>query len=645
MTYNAPVRLALRGDRRVAERYIRTGRTLLFKAMRVATASGATQGRQTFHVDNVTIDVLFAGTQAAIVITAPEADGGEVKVKEQFVTWPRTAALLPGIDALHPQLMHAIKDDEWVTLFYDRDIAGYGDFTGVKGVYRRDRGEEVFPDGVRHAGNLDWRSKDGLRVSWYGPSSRYWFDPFVQPTAQYGKHVFMLGQVLLDVDQYIIDSSPDAPFPQLHVLGAALDGLTHLLVLSATLPMFPDVTGEIVPQATVKAYMPVTSEATSEPVAVALARYAIAADAEDPTRFAVVPGSRVIIAERVIDNALAPWFFNEAATHAVSALPPADPFYVATDGAVVRPPGDAGVIATVSANGDFTFENVTLPPGGNAPIAVDFRGNTRVEMRIQRTIAPDGSDTLHVVTPERSYLLRRDVLHTAQQQTVDVNYLRWADLRSDAVCMQEDQIAVNFAVSGSTTLVNRTTLYCAGEAVSDNYPNDPTFVSGISRTIAVPTRGVLQLLAGLAVHPQFFLYQIRARTLLFPLTTTELRAQGALMGFAYLNRRPEDYFGGFGFFNAAQPRPISTVAGMTEFDTALDATVDFDGKYSSAGGAAYEGVAMFSGPALRSPYGASTNLVVSPAAPTTLPQLTGVDGPKARYHPIWLLGALPRQEV
>src|SRR5690606_33738713 len=102
----------------------------------------------------------------------------------------------------------------------------YETFSGRKGTYGA-----RFPEGVRYAGNVDWRGKDGERVSWYGPERRYWAAPYLSLHSQYGRFVFILGHKLLDLQEY-------DGFPEPFVMGACIVG-THLYVVQADLPPGP----------------------------------------------------------------------------------------------------------------------------------------------------------------------------------------------------------------------------------------------------------------------------------------------------------------------------------------------------------------------------------------------------------------------
>lgn len=650
MSYTDPVRLFLKGDRVAAQNYIRAGRVLLYRTMRAAAASGVIQGRRKYRYDRAEIEVLFAGRQAAIVIYVAPEGGADVKIEEQFVVWARTEDLLPGIDVDHPQQMLAFRESEWRTLFYSNEIAGYEDFAGVKGVYRTENNVVVFPDGVRHAGNIDWRSKDGMRVSWYGPSSRYWFDPYTQPQSQYGKFVFMLGQIVLDVDQYILDSEPDAPFDERYVMGAALEGTSHLLVVHADLPFFPT-PPETVPEDSVVAYMPVSRLTAPYTTPLTVCRYEIAvADPEDdPTKFSVVPGSREVITTFSQPTAFNPWFFNEAASHAVSVLPPSDVFFVGSGLTVVHAPQASSRVCTlVVDSANITHVEVGAAPGGApAVIAADFKQNTLVELVLRRTLGNGGDDTISLEMAGRSWTLRENVQNGGRtNQTCTFSFLLFADLRSDVLLLHEQKFNVDFP-SGSTVTpeYQRIGLYCGSGQAFEESTFDAGFPSGLIRTIADQSLAIwdaTQTLATLTVAPQFFLYQIRA--IQAPLVVL-LRFQGCIGSYGYLAYRPEHYFGGYGLYNSGSAAPLTTIASRSNVVSPLDDQNDFEGHQSVLGCAGYEGVAMASTYAARAPLGTAANLVLNPDAPTTLPALTGVAGEKQRYHPIWLLGALPRTEV
>lgn len=647
MSYNDPVRLYLRGDRVEAAKYIRTARVLLWKLARHTANAGQASARSSHKLPGgVTIDLVLAGRQAAIVITAGVPERADVKIEEQFVVWARTEDLLPGIDADHPQQMLAFRDGEWRTLFYSPEIDGYEAFAGAKGTYRTEDNVDVFPDGVRHAGNVDWRSKDGIRVSWYGPSSRYWFDPYAQPRTQFGKFVFMLGHVLLDVDQYIIDSDPDSPFAERWVMGAALDGLTHLLVVHADLPVFTT-PPETVPPDTVVAYMPVSRVLTPYNTPLTLCRYEIARDTIVPTKFSVTPQSREVIATFTLDTAFNPWFFNESATSAVSVLPPSNVFLVGSGTTVVQAPQESSLVCTLSASGNLVSTLVSAAPQGSAVIAADFKKNTLVEMVLQRSLGNGGDDRLTIVMNGRSWVLRENVQLSGRNiQDVTYSYLMYADLRQDVLLLMERKFVVDFPASTTITPeYQRVGLYCGENSAFDESTFNISFASGLIRTLAnqgAAVWDVTQTLAGLPVAPQFFLYQIRA---VQEITGVFLRFQGAHGGYDYLPYRGEHYFAGYGLYNAFSSHPLTTIASQSNAVSPLDDQDDFDGRQSVLGCAGYEGVAMASTYASRAPLGGAVNLVLNLDAPAALPTLTGVDGEKARYHPIWLLGALPRTGV
>lgn len=644
MTYNAPVRLALRGDRRVAERYIRTGRTLLFKAMRAAGASGAVQGRQSFKVDNVTIDVLFAGEQAAIVITAPGGAPETFKVEEQFVTWPRDIDHPLGLDALHPQLMHSIKDDEWVTLFYSTEIEGYDEVTVAKGTYRTEKGVEVFPAGVRHAGNIDWRSKDGLRVSWYGPSSRYFYDAYVQARSQYGKHVFMLGQVLLDVEQYIIDSEPDAPFIERWVLGAAVQD-NKLFVMHGYLP--PDISDDtsMIPPYTAVVALPYASTTGGGQYVVAgvLCTYDLVPT--DPVGFAVVPQSREVITSVALPGGFNPWFFNESVTAAVSVGLPQNPATVISNGNIVSPATPTSRVWTLATTGAMSTAFVTLATGDSrGVIACDFKGDELVQLEVVRSQSGDGSDIFELSCGDYRTALLRETMVTPDNrtQTIERRNLKFADLREDLFVTRRFGFNVEFEpgqpVESSPLFTWGVELWHAGR--TQFTPTDYN-VGSFPDNVAQVERDERLAVATIPLSPSGVMYMTWVGQRNSGLTTF-IWVRGMSASYDKIDAPPEALFGKYGV-TAGTPLPPTLVS--VRFGTAPP--TDTDGHFSMGGGAAYDIAAMYSGPVttLAGHLDVGYAHLVSSPPGTQLPVLSGVGGQKARYHPIWLLGTLPRREV
>lgn len=645
MAYHGPVRLSLKGDRAVAARFIRVGRVLLWK---MEQSNAGASSRRTITVgEGIVIEAVIAGRLRLLTITAPEGGGEEVKIIEHFVTWPRTEALPDGIDLTHPQLMHRVEDDVWRTLFYDPDIDGYDEFERLKGVYRTENNVPVFPDGVRHAGNLDWRSKDGVRVSWYGPSSRYFLDPYVQPTSQYGKKVFMLGQVLYDAEQYMADA--DEAFAEQYVMGAALSpDRRWLYTVQAELP-YGITLGGNAPPFTTAIFPPYPTTDPYEPdapIPIAVCRYRVLRGAT-PTTFSIEPESREVLHAGVYQRALNPWFFNERADTAVSTAFPELLTSILASGTYTPPSPSNPVL--VYNDGAVTRRDVSAAPGADGVLAADFRGNTLVELLVRRHATPspqplagdvDAFSFALGAASWNAYSVTYTNPPALAQQIVHHRVLLWADLRAGTAVFAHLQITGT--VPSATTIVYEIELW-HGAARVQATPIEWGALPGIGlpRRIADSSidgsRG-MHMNAATPVAPLFFLY---GSYISFAGIVTVVSFPGKL-GTLWTTPYPQtDMFGQYAFTGSA-PAPYNRVLSVANFSSDL---TDFDGHLSVLGAASYEGASMLSCYDFGTRDGAAFNLMHGPEAGVTLPVVTGVSGPKQRYHPIWLLGALPRTEV
>ena len=160
--------------------------------------------RARFAYDIPIIEVIAAEKAPPDVPTELNATG--------FVVTATTAELPSGIDATYPQ---QILKPSWTTFFKSKLIGGFNTFLGKKGTYGA-----RFSNGVKYAGNIDWCDANGLRINYYGPTLRYWYDLYRKPTAQYGRWVFLNGAILLDIDDYCTSSGVN--FEERLVVGAAL---------------------------------------------------------------------------------------------------------------------------------------------------------------------------------------------------------------------------------------------------------------------------------------------------------------------------------------------------------------------------------------------------------------------------------------
>lgn len=404
MAYHGPVRLSLKGDRVVAARYVRAGRVLLWKLAQ--ETNGASARRVHKFANGTVIEVQIAGRIRMIDIFVPIVPLRPAPLREMFVVWPRDLAHVDGLDAQYPQLL---LHPEWQTFFYNGDVVGYDDFDGRKSVYA-----PTFPPGVRYYGNTDWESPSGERLSWYGPSAGAFADPYVQPRAQFGRYVFALGQVLLDVGAYNTDADETGGYyDALYVLGACyrtVDGVRWLYVMHAEL--YPVTAPPITPPAPTPPYWrinpvqtPVFSHADTT---LHLCRYRLTNPPEAPpyARWKVVGGSREEVWTATLPYAVQPWRFNASGTFAASFGAAPDGFvapavfdqtednatsaYTPGPPHIRTPPSTSSRRYTLRVNdeGDgaaLMTEDLTLPSGGGfAALLTDYRGDEEVRMDVGR---------------------------------------------------------------------------------------------------------------------------------------------------------------------------------------------------------------------------------------------------------------------
>lgn len=234
------------------------------------------------------------------IYPAPAAAQPKSEAGGDFVVWARNAAHPDGIDDEYPQQILRPGEEGWQVWTHDAGTAGRR-----TGIY-----SGTFPAGVRHAGNVDWVDSRGVRLSWYGPASRYFFDRWRQPSAQYGRFVFLLGQVLLDIDAYCEASEVD--IVERKVLGAALNGgwlyvVQALMAEQADPPVAPTGrAGDVF----------MTPPYPSVAVGHRLVRYRIAIAAEQPvsSRYSVITGSHESLWSGANTGWVNPWFFNPDAS-------------------------------------------------------------------------------------------------------------------------------------------------------------------------------------------------------------------------------------------------------------------------------------------------------------------------------------------
>lgn len=655
MSYNDPVRLTLKGDRVVASRFVRLARGLLLQLARETFEAGSAQAQRRIPLPNgVLIEIKLAGYEAWITIDVTKFNPErEPEIPEHFVVLARTVEQPGGIDALYPQQMLRPEDGGWRTLFYNTEIAGYEDFEGFKGTYRTNLGQLAFPDGVRHSGNIDWVSAEGLRLSWYGPTTRYFYDAHTQPRSQYGKFVFMLGQVLLDVEQYQIDS--DTTFAEEYVMGAALRGLTTLYVVHAQLPV-GDTPSDTRTSADVTMPWPVGG------VPIVIRRYSLRTDTlvEGAMKLKVNAGSADTIYSGTLQNALQPWFFNSSTTAAVSVgLPDNVRAYLGDfnegTGIYDRIPPDPSASQQIFtfnvAGGVVSTASVSLSSGdGEATVACDFKGNELKQMIVRRYSDDGATNVLNDVFALKlgSFdmpLIQQHYLgldpETGRPLTRSVN--RWVmhfDLREEVYCIVHLSQLLRLN-SFTTTEIYRLEIWRGGTLV-ETKALDPTRGQGFSwtRNLTLSFQ-YLDVVRPLALAPSFALYQLYV--LNFAAQAVYWRGRVASYGFRMYPT--SEMFGSI--WPASTGGTVSALT-LASFGTDIEFdgnNVDLHGQYQPLTVASHGAHTLYSGYGFGLlPVGRALYAEAGPGIPT-LPVLTGVSGTKERYHPIWLLGTLPATEA
>ena len=620
------------------------------KVLGFAQQEAARQGLMTYkhqqQLDDGTVltgEIVGGQPRMTIDVRIPLASGRRQQYRDDFVVWARDADRPGGIDPEHPQ---QILRPSWTTYFYSADTPGHEGFEGQKGTYIA-----MFPDGVKHAGNIDWRGAGEQRVSWYGPSTRYWLDPHVHPTRQYGKQVFMLGQVLFDAEAYL-DASEDETFNEQWVMGAALPTPQTLLVVQAVL----------VPGETDDSPAPMNSSEITTPwppgaVAIAVCRYAVGY--AGPTSFGVVPGSRRVLWSGTLNRALNPWFFSEDANVAVSAGLPETVLLRRLHGAVLAdpdtiegvPPSPSSEMHTFTRtgpeNGSMQSASVSLT-GGAAVVAADFAGNAIRQMTVRRQRDGDldaqfvfehgdwsfAARSAHFELQEIAGLARATyrghlgaIIHADLREGVVVTYrCDWFEVPNlPNVNTYREAVMIWHGASPHADIEIAT-----GSGAAQNPMNTGfTRQLGYTRTGDRPIPRYDTVYSEIALSPMFAIYGHITQRQLEP-RWDWTGAHGIYSFRAY----PTTHW-----YGAAKVR-TATANQVTRLDSGTDAGfestgTDFDGKVIALSCATTDGITLFSG------YGYEANRTAHFVTGGDLGALTGVDGQFARYHPAWLLGRPP----
>lgn len=632
MTYLDPIRLHIVGDREKAARHIRLARQLAFAILRQTRESGAEIARrEVLFADGVRVQVRVAGLEVIVTITVPEEERRDRRI-DDFVVWARDAVLPDGIDEEKPEQILATAR----TYFANGALDAYIDFTGPKATY-----SQVFPDGIRRHGNIDWESAAGLRISWYGPSSRYFYDAYVQPRSIYGKQVFFLGQLLLDIDQYEQDMEASF-FAERYVMGAGLRGTGELLVLLADLPVATPEPPDTGPDTVV-----VPPPWPTREISLRLVRFNLARRTDpSQTEFLTVQvGEHLSLWSDVMACGVQPWFFNQSGSQAASVGLPSDVFAGWSDaaGGVYKSPATDSAVHTLQISENSAFLTSVGNALGVAPstavLAVDYVADTQVHALVRREAAPGATPFYHDMdlyylsvggAEYPFYTLRFD--GSASHQTTLRNHFAYVDLRTNVVLVYV--LSVSLLVGGEP--VSRHFFVEQWRDGVRAFQQEVDWVAaaaaGMPRAVAYWPRDWIDEHGSHPATPHFALYATYHSQ---EGVVTRLSWYNSAASTAVLPWAPEHYYAHYRNFST-----YTLVASRSNAGFSSD-KLDHDGKPSILGCASSAYTTMFSLPVPAPVANDSAHAVTGAGGERQLPARTGVGGGNMRYHPIWVLGRPP----
>lgn len=628
------------GDPSAAAPYITQARKLLGEVIEQAAFAGLQthQLRRTLEDGTQLIAEKHGDVPRMTIIPAQAAAAGRKPPLSNFVVWARDRALPDGIDPEHPQQIVSVGET-WRVYTFDEDTQGRRTGTYIA----------QFPEGIRDAGNVDWRGPRGVRVSWYGPSTRYWLDPHVQPRRQYGTFVFALGQVVLDVDDYMAESQEN--FAERWVLGAALASQQELLVIHAAL--VDGVTDETpAPLDTSE----ISTPWPAGPVSIAVCRYLLALDEHGFAK--AIAGSRTVLWTGELAGALNPWFFNERADAAVCVgLPEAvllrrhkgattlDPDTI--DGAPPSATNSVYTFARTQANaGAVSTATVGLVGTGAAVVAADFAGNELRQMTVRRRLAEDLDAQFVFECGEWQFTARAAAFELKQiggqarpTYSGHLGALMFADLREQAyVTYRYDWYLVS-GMPQLNTYREAVLVWHAGAVHADievvtgagsaQDPLDTGFTRQLGWVVGDrPAPRYDTVYADIALSPLFAIYGHITQYQLEP-RWDWTGAHGLYAFRAY----PANHWWGAAKIRTSTVNQVARIGDASDADFE-SSRADFRGMFSALGCATEQGVTLLSCYGFELDTGRSIHFATGGA----LPSLTGVQDQQPRFHPIWLLG-------
>lgn len=676
------MQLRIAGDRGAALPHVPAARKFLGEVISGAAFAelGVATLRRTLPDGTVIVAEKIGDIPRVTIRPAPPAlPKPPATTPDDIVVWARDAARPDGIDAEHPQQILRPSGSRpystgagdgisaavvggarsWEVFTYDSQTDGHrtGTYIGL------------FPDGIPHAGNVDWCGANGERVSWYGPSTRYWYEPYVQMTAQYGKKVFALGHVLLDTEDYAQKSArgvnPQPDFDEKWVMGAGIhDGWLYVVQARAHLynAPVPDPVDVIEPSpAGITPYYLICPAYTPAPIELSVCRYLLA-EVDDQPGYVVVPKTREVLWSGDVARALNPWFFNPECSEAVSFALPDSQVYGAL---AYAPTFDAAAqrmtLSITEVDGSMvaamtTTDESLAAGGGEAAIAADYlRNGVQVEVRVRRR--DTGSTGIFGSLRQRFYVVLAGAvveLRALRRESVTEHYydtrrwLMWADARAGALVFRRQEVHFRDPAAGGDAFVsmqvflevwvnglrnlNRTDGRTDVDASNNSFGLYVVYNSNPDDHQSDNLDAALSPMVALYGWCWGYLASTDSPHFIAP----------AHAGYCYLPRQPDDVFGfvltGYVSSTGVDHPSIHAVLAEKINATPDMARTDKDGMDVVLGAAATDGIVVLSA----YPKGAGAqppeHVVVATGGSEQLPELTGIAGDNSRFHPIWKLG-------
>lgn len=650
MKYEGPLRVRYVGSEQAGKRYLHRARVLVGELIEDAAVNNlGVLSRFRDLPDGTRITAELLGRLREVTVdTTRTRERRRPREINDFVVTPRTGSLPSGIDADHPELVlqREPESTEWKTYFRDASTPQFQAFTRPKATY-----QPVFYRGLGRAGNVDWLGPEGERISWHGPACRMFAHAYVQPARMYGRKVYMLGEPILDTAQY--DEQSNITTAATHVLGAALkviDNVTYLLTVqsSATDTTTP-------PPSTTDALFSFPLSQQTAPGGMYVYRLAQITDDAGIIRFRAAPSSRVRLLE-IQTGGCEPWFFNRSATEATcvpfAALTvpsaPGASIWTSSMEAEVDPPdpasgfvesypavSNARVFATIDGVAGATLFASTLAVtvgGGAAAFAVDYVADSPVAVGARITSA---GDVIFATGQFETPLYKRTVV-SGEDIDFDKRWILYGNIRDNVFVFQVAKAQFRSGVRSGTLSVE---VYRGGVKVLDTVTSDID-----AQQVVLPAAASLRAysaakLSARTIAPLFFVYGLmtykKGNPLLDPtdpeyLSNIDTLYVGANITYGMRAYPAECYFG----------LADNTAVASRECGGFSGNRADDEGFFSTTGVAATSDYCMLSTAYNVGGMGASIYWTNT----DTLPALTGVDGAQVRYHPAWLLGAVPLAE-